>query len=539
MKEIGQIGAAIGREFSYSLMRELVGRDETGLKHALGKLEQAELVFRRGEPPEAIYSFKHALVRDAAYESLLKSRRQQLHGQIARTMERKFPDIVARQPEIVAHHFTEAGLVEPAINYWLKAGHLALSRSANAAVGHLKQGLKQIPNIDDPMLRNKWELLLQTSLGNSLRAIKGWSTDSVKHAYTRALQLCNASGLDEHTFPAVFGLWTWNFVRPSLGEAQALAEHLLNTANNVDDSVCKVLAHEALGFTLFAQGKFAAAHAELERSISLCEDSAASAYLELSAQDPRVHVRLYDGMALCLLGYPDQGLRICAEARRYADASQHPFSEAMARVISLRVHQFRGEAAAVAGQVNAAIALCEEHEFVHYRAWALILRGWATARQGAFEKGVAEIKEGLEDARASGTSLYESYILGLLADACIKNERYGDALEFLDQAQLRLDEKNSERFYAAEIYRLFGEAHLRSDQNLDQAEDFFCKGLEVARDQKAKSLELKLCLSICDLCERRQNADKYRSQLGEVYGFFSEGFDTTDLVRAKARLKEA
>ena len=213
VKEIGQIGAAIGREFSYSLMRELVGRDETALKHALAKLEQAELVFRRGEPPEAIYSFKHALVRDAAYESLLKSRRQQLHGQIARTMEEKFPDIVVSQPEIVAHHFTEAGLVEPAIDYWLKAGNLALSRSANAAVGHLKQGLKQIPNIDDPMLRNKWELLLQTSLGNSLRAIEGWSTDSVKHAYTRALQLCKESGLDEHTFPAVFGLWTWNFVR--------------------------------------------------------------------------------------------------------------------------------------------------------------------------------------------------------------------------------------------------------------------------------------------------------------------------------------
>ena len=539
MKEIGQIGAAVGREFSYSLMRELVGRDETALKHALAKLEQAELVFRRGEPPEAIYSFKHALVRDAAYESLLKSRRQQLHGQIARTMEEKFPDIVVSQPEIVAHHFTEAGLVEPAIDYWLKAGNLALSRSANVAVGHLKQGLKQIPNIDDPALRNKYELLLQTSLGKSLRATKGWSTDSVKHAYTRALQLCKESGLDEHTLPAVFGLWTWNFLRPSLGEAQALAEQLLNTAENVDDPVYKVLAHEALGFTLFAQGKFDAAHAELERSISLCEDSAAAVYLDLSAQDPRVHVRSYDSMALWFLGYPDQALRICAEARRYADASQHPFSEAIERTISLRVHQFRGEAAVVAGQVNAAIALCEEHEFVHYLAMALILRGWASAQQGEFEKGIAEIQEGLEKERATGALLYESYILGLLADACIKNERYGQALEFLDQAQLRLDEKNSERFYAAEIYRLLGEAYLRSHQDLDQAEHFFCKGLKVAREQKAKSLELKLCVSIYDLYELRQNADKYRSQLGEIYGFFSEGFGTTDLVRAKARLKNA
>jgi len=540
VREIAQIGAAIGREFSYSLLRALVGRDETALKHALAQLEQAELVFRRGEPPEAVYSFKHVLVRDAAYESLLKSRRQQLHGQIARTLEERFADIVASQPEIVAHHFTEAGLVEPAIDYWLKAGQQAARRSANAeALNHLARGLELLPNMDDPMLRNKSELLLQTLRGNSLRATKGWSIDSVKHAYTRALQLCKESGFDEHTLPAVFGLWTWNFVRAALSEAQALAEHLVNTAENVDDSVYKVLAHEALGFTLFAHGKFPAAHAALERSISMCEDSKAAAYLDLSAQDPRVHVRLYDGMVLWLLGYPDQALRICAEARRYADTSQHPFSEAMARTISLRVHQFRGEATVVAGQANAAIALCEEHGFVHYLAMSLILRGWASVQQGEFEKGIAEIQEGLEKERATGALLYESYTLGLLADACIKNERYGQAFDFLDRAQLRLDEENSEHFYAAEIYRLLGETYLRSRRDLDQAERYLCKGLRVAREQKAKSLELNLCVSIYDLYELRQNADKYRSQLGEIYGSFSEGFGTTDLVRAKARLKNA
>jgi class 3 adenylate cyclase/tetratricopeptide (TPR) repeat protein len=537
VKEIGQVGAAIGREFSYFLMREVAGRDEPSLKDALGKLEQAELVFRRGEPPNAIYSFKHALVRDAAYESLLKSRRQQLHGQIGRKMEEKFSDIVVSQPEIVAHHFTEAGLVESAIAYWLKAGNLALSRSANAAVGHLEQGLKLIPRIDNPMVRNKFELLLQTSLGNSLRATKGWSSDSVKNAYTRALQLCRESGLDEHTFPAVFGLWTWNFLRAALREAQALAEHLLNTAKNVDDSVYKVLAHEALGFTLFAQGKLAAAHTELERSISLCDDSKAAAYLDLSAQDPRVHVRLYDGLALGYLGFPDQALRLCEDARRYADASRHPFTEAMAKTISLRVHQLRGETAVVAGQANAAIALCEEYEFVHYLAMARILRGWARAQQGEFEEGIAEIQEGLEKERATGALLFESYSLGLLADACVKNKRYGQALEFL--RQVRLDEENNERFYAAEIYRLLGETNFRSNQDRDQAEDYFAKGLKVAREQKTKFFELRLRLSMCDLYDLRQNSDTCRSQLGETYGSFSEGFDTADLVRAKARLENA
>jgi predicted ATPase len=339
--------------------------------------------------------------------------------------------------------------------------------------------------------------------------------------------------------PAVFGLWTWNFLRAALGEAQALAENLVSTAENADDSVFKVLAHEALGFTLFARGKFAAAHAALERSISMCEDSKAAAYLDLSAQDPRVHVRLYDGMALWLLGYPDQALRICAEARRYADDSRHPFSEAMARTISLRVHQLRGEAAVVAREVTAAIELCKEHGFVHYLAMAMILSGWASAQQGEFEKGIAEILDGLEKERATDALLLESYALGLLADACIKNERYGQALEFLERARLRLDEESSERFYAAEIYRLLGEAYMRSRRELDQAERYLCKGLEVARQQKAKSLELKVCTSIYDLYELRQNAENYRSQLGESYGFFSEGFDTTDLVRARVRLKYA
>jgi hypothetical protein len=290
--------------------------------------------------------------------------------------------------------------------------------SANG-IGISRSPVRVVPNIGDPILRNKSELLLQTSLAHSLRATKGWSIDSVKQAYTRALQLCKESGLDEHTLPAVFGLWTWNFLRASLGEAQALAEHLMNTAENTDDSVFKVLAYEASGFTLFARGKFVPAHEALERSMSMCEDSKAAAYLDLSAQDPRVHVRLYDGMALWLLGYPDQALRICAEACRYADSSQHPFSEAMARTISLRVHQFRGEADVVARKANAAIALCEEHEFVQYLAMALILRGWATARQGEFEKGIAEINAGLTKERATDALLFDSYSLGLMGDVAL------------------------------------------------------------------------------------------------------------------------
>jgi tetratricopeptide (TPR) repeat protein len=210
----------------------------------------------------------------------------------------------------------------------------------------------------------------------------------------------------------------------------------------------------------------------------------------------------------------------------------------MIRTISLRVHQLRGETDIVAEQANAVIALCEEHEFVHYVAMALILRGWAKAQRGEFEKGIAEIEEGLKQERATGALLLDSYSLGLLADACIKNERYDQALEFLSQAQSRLDEEDTERFYAAEIYRLLGEAYLRSNKKLDQAEHYFSKGLKMARDQKAKSLELKLCLNMCDLYDVTQRTDRGRAPLDEVYGFFSDGFDTVDIMKAKARLKK-
>ena len=537
VREVAQIGAVAGRDFHYELLNAVAGLTKHKLDEALDQLVRSELIFCRGEIPHAIYTFKHALVRDAAYAGLLKSRRVHLHAAIADALAREFPEVAQTQPEIVAYHYTQASRYEKALHYWYEAGKQSAARSAhNEAVSHLTQGLKLIPNIDDLMVRSKLELLLQTSLGNSVRATKGWSTDSVKHAYTRALQLCKESGLDEHVMPAVFGLWTWNFVRASLHEAQALAEHLLNNAENGNDAVYKVLAHQALGFTLFAQGKFVSAHAELERSISLCDDSKAGAYLDLSAQDPRVHVRSYDGMVLWLLGYPDRAVRICAEARHYADASQQPFSQAFARTIGLRVHQFRGEVAIVADQANAAITFCEEHEFVHYLAMALILRGWASANQGEFERGIAEIQEGLEKERATGALLLETYTLGLLADACIKNKHYGEAFDFLEQARLRLDDRNSERFYAAEIYRLLGEAYLRSNQNLNQAKHYFRKGLEVAGEQKAKSIELRIYLSMCDLCGAAENADKYRSGLGNIYASFSEGFDTADLVKAKTML---
>jgi predicted ATPase/class 3 adenylate cyclase len=535
-----QLAATLGREFSFELLLAVSPLDKAVLSMELRQLVAAELLYQKGTVLEtATFEFKHSLIRDAAYALLTKADRETYHQKVAWLLEERFSETARMHPEVVAHHFTQARNYEKAIHYWYEAGKQSASRSAhNEAVGHLKQGLSLLANIEDETLRNKSELLLQTAMGNSLRVTEGWGTESVNHAYDRALQLCKWSGAVEQAFPALFGLWAWHFLRGA-GESRLLAEQLLNTAENVGESIYEVLARQALGFTLFGHGDFGAAHTQLERGISLCEDSKATAYFDLSAQDPRVHLRLYDAMVLWFLGYPDQALRACADARLLADASQDPFSQAMARTLSLRVHQFRGEAAAVAAQADAAIALCEEHGFVHYLAMALVLRGWANAQQGDFEKGIVEIQAGLEKERATGAMMLESYILGLLADACIRSERYVQAFDVLDQARPRINEDRPERFYAAEIYRLLGEAYLRSRRDLDEAERYLIEGLSVAREQQAKSLELRLALSICDLHDVRQTPDSRRPQFADVYASFSEGFDTVDLVRAKARWGKA
>ena len=489
-----QLAAILGRTFDFELLLSASSLDADVLSRELRHLVDAELLYQKGTVLRtAVFDFKHALICDAAYNLLTKAERESYHSKVGQLLEERFSERAQAHPEIVAYHYTQARSYEKALHYWYEAGKQSAARSAhNEAVGHLKQGLKVLPNIDDPRLRTRSELLLQTSLGNSLRATKGWSSEGVKQAYTRAFQLCKESGFDEHTVPAVFGLWAWNFVGSLLGEAQALSEHLLNTAANMSDPAYKVIAHQALGFTQFAQGNFSAAHRSLGCSMSLCEDGKTAQYLHLSGQDPRVHVRLYDGMTLWQLGYPDRALRMCAEASALVDTSHHPFSDAMARTVSLRVHQFRGDAAAVAKHADSAVAVSEAHEFVHYLAMSLILRGWANASQGEFKNGITEMHDGLEKQRAAGALLYETYALGLLADACITNGRYGQAFDFLSQAEPRLEsERGSDRFYASEIYRLFGEANLRSGKDVARAEQYFSQGLAIAREQGSKSFELR------------------------------------------------
>ncbi|HEV8713181.1 MAG TPA: AAA family ATPase, partial [Candidatus Binatia bacterium] len=306
VKEVAQLGATLGREFSYELIYAVAPEDEGSLRHALAKLVAAEVLYQRGLPPQARYVFKHALIQDAAYQSLLKSKRQQYHQQIAQVLEEQFPEITETQPELLAHHYTEAGLGDQAILYWQQAGQRAVERSAYVeAISHLTKGLEVLVALPETPARLQQELVLQTALGSTFIGIKGWASPEVECAYTRARELCRQLGESPQLFPVLWGLWAMYIVRSECKAANELGEQLLSFAQHLQDSALLLQAHFALGNTLYWRGEFAAARAHLELGIALYDPQLHRSLASLYAVDPGVFCRGYATWVLWQLGYPD------------------------------------------------------------------------------------------------------------------------------------------------------------------------------------------------------------------------------------------
>jgi class 3 adenylate cyclase/tetratricopeptide (TPR) repeat protein len=332
VREIGQIGAAIGREFSYSLLRVLVGHDESALSHGLAQLEQAGLVFRRGEPPEAVYSFKHALVRDAAYESLLKSRRQQLHGRIARALEERFADIVASQPEIVAHHFTQAGLVDSAIGYWLRAGNLALSRSANAeAVKHLRQGIELTQSNAPSANRVRKELDFYLALGPAMAATEGYAKPETLRVLSHARDLLGDGGSLTEQMTVLWGVYLARSMRGENTTAREVAERCLALAAEHEHPGMSALANRFMGQVLWTMGAFVDARSYLERTLELCaaNQKTITSYRRFGADD-EVAALSPLSRTLWILGYPEQAVAVAGQALARARNMGLAFTTALA-----------------------------------------------------------------------------------------------------------------------------------------------------------------------------------------------------------------
>jgi predicted ATPase len=540
-KEIAQMAATLGREFSYEVLHAVSPLDEAALQQGLRQLVEAELLYQRGLPPQTIYLFKHALIQDAAYQSLLKSARQQYHSQIARVLEERFAETKETQPELLAHHYTEASLIARAIPYWQKAGQKASQHSANAeAISHLTKALEVLKTLPDTPERIQQELTLQITLIVPLIPTKGYAAPEMEHTYIRALELCRQVGETSQLFPVMLGLVAFRLMRAEVQTACELAEQCLRLARSVHSQTRLMWAHNVLGQTLFHSGEFILALDHLEQGMAFYDPQKHNPLVSGVSQDAKVSCLCFAAWAQWLLGYPEQALKRIQEALTLAQELSHPYSLAYALYVAARLHQFRRERQATQDRAETLIALSNEHGFPGLGG--TILQGWTLAEQGQGAEGIAQICQGLAAYRATGAEAYRPHFLALLAEAYGKVGRAEEVLNTLAEA-LALVDKTGEHWWEAELYRLKGELTLQSsvqslESRVKEAEECFLRAIEIAKKQQAKSLELRAVVSLSHLWQSQSKKEEAHRMLAEIYSWFTEGFDTKDLQEAKALLEE-
>ena len=383
VRDVAQLGATIGREFSYELLAAVSALDAATLQRGLQQLVDTEFLYQHGLLPQARYTFKHALIQDTAYQSLLKRTRQQYHQQIAQVFEQQLPETTATQPELVAHHYTEAGLTEQAIPYWQRAGERSIERSAYAeAISHLRQGLELLLTLPDSSERSQQELRLQMALGTPLMATKGYASSEARQAYTRARELCEQLEDSPELFPVLVGLHLMYFVAGEHKTARGVAEQLLRLARRQQAPTFFLSAHDAVGKTALYLGELATAREHLEQGIALYDPQRDAPQVSGAAQDVGAACQMFASHTLWLLGYPDQALKMSQEALRRARELAHPYSLPGPLNFLARVHQFRREVQLTHEFAKAAITHCTDHGFPFWLALGTMLQGWALAEQG-------------------------------------------------------------------------------------------------------------------------------------------------------------
>jgi predicted ATPase len=541
VKALAQLGATLGREFSYALLQAVSPWDEETVQRGLHQLVEAEFLFQRGLPPQATYLFKHALIQETAYQSLLRSTRQQYHQRIAEVLAAHFPDTAETQPELLAQHYTEAGLSAQAVVYWQRAGQHAVEHSALVeAINHLSKGLEVLKTLPETPERLQQELHLQTALGPAVMAIKGQGSPEVERVYSRARELCEQVGEPSQLFRILWGLRVVYTQRGDYQAIQGLEEQLLSLAQRLEDPDLLLEAHHALWSSLFIiGGEPASAQPHLEQGRRLYDPQRHRAHAALySGHDPGVCSRLLAAPSLWLLGYSDQALTSLQAALALAQQLAHPMSLTIARFWAAVLHHLRREAPLTLAYAEATMAIATEQGFPQPFAQATPLRGWALAASGHREEGRAQILQGLIAYRATGAVVYRPYHLALLAEVSAQVEHIAEGLEALAEALVTLD-KSWVLWWEAELYRLQGTLLLQqSTSDEHQAETGFQTALAIARRQQAKALELRAATSLSRLWQRQGKRDDARQMLAEVYGWFTEGFDTADLQEAKALLDE-
>jgi class 3 adenylate cyclase/predicted ATPase len=545
-KGVAQIGAAIGREFSHSLLAAVARKQETDINPALDRLIAAGLVFRQGVPPHAIYLFKHALVQDAAYGTLLREQRRALHVRIAGILEDQFAEIAENQPELLARHYSEAGLIEKAALQWGKAGQQSLARSAFLeAVAQLTRALDQIETLPaTPALRRE-QIKLQVALANASMHTKGYSAPETKASLDQArLYIERAEALGEPPedplllFSILYGFWVANSTAFNGDICCDLAARFLTLAEKQGAPVPLMMGHRIMGRSLLDTGNIAESRTHCDQAIALYDPAEHRSLAMRFGQDARVSILSFRTLTLWLLGYPEAALadadHALKDARKIGQAATLMF--ALSHVPLTSIHC--GDYAAANAQADEVVALAEEKGALFWKANGMIHQGCVLALTGNAPSAIQLITSGITAWRSGGATRWMPYYLLYLARAYAALGQLDDAWRCIGEATTAV-ETTKERWCEADVIRTAGEIALMSpERDAAKAEAYFERALTVARQQQAKSWELRAAMSMARLWRDQGKRDEARELLAPVYGWFTEGFDTRDLKEAKALLDE-
>ena len=545
-KEVAQIGAAIGREFSHALLSAVVNKPEPELASALGRLIETGLLFRQGVPPHASYLFKHALVQDAAYGTLLREARRTLHARIAETLESQFAEIAENQPELLARHCTEAGLIEKAASLWGKAGQRSLAQSALVeATEQLSRAIDQTGKLPPTPSTRRQEIALQVALIGPLHHTKGHSAPETKAAVERALLLikqAEASGEapDDPMVPFIvlYGIWASKITSFQDGICLDLATQFLRLAKKDGGSVPLVLGHGQMGISLLYAGRILEARTCFDQALKIYAPAKDRPLGLRFGNDPGLAALIFRAQAAWVLGYPKSALADAKNALDIAREIEHAATLMIALRVTSSIYLYTGDLATAEASADELAFFADQKGSLVWKGAAMTTKAQILTLTGRPVEALRILTEGTAIRRATGQTLFGPLLLSISANIFGMQGQFDEAWQSIGEG-LKTTEVTGERWYEAEVNRVAGEIALKSPKrDTVKAYEYFDHALAVARRQQAKSWELRAAMSMARLWRDQGKRDEARELLAPVYGWFTEGFDTLDLREAKALLEE-
>ena len=547
VKEVAQLGSTLGREFDYELLEEVSQWNQATLRNGLNQLVESGLLYQEGSPPFAKYQFKHALIQDAAYQSLVKIRRQAYHQRIAYTLERRRKDQESIRPELLAYHFTEAGLLHSAIQYWLQAGQRDLEQAANSeAIAHLGQGIELLDGISEGIERDRLELQMQLGLAPAYMAIKGWAAEEVEYSCIRAKDLSEKLGDPQSLSGALWGLWTNYFLRGQLDPAKETALMVFKLATKADQPLLHIIACHAVGYTCHFRGEFLQAKSYAEQALERY-DLAIEQTIVLTFQfSSTVAIRMFMAGSLWMLGYPEQAPTHAEKALRLAQEFKHTPSIAYALAAGCYYHHYLKNIEWIQEKSSQLIELSLNEGFLLWHPVALIFNGWSIVMLGDVQEGLAKMREGIQLFQKTDSAIIYPHIMVMLAEALMEADSLNDALAALEQGLIHARDRN-EHHMEPELYRLKAEVLLRKaldsskeqhQEMIRQAERSYQDAISTAQRQNALMLELRAVMGLCQLKKQQEKLQEAHSLLSDICSKFSEGWCSPELENAQLLLSE-